>query len=356
MISNWPISSLEQINKLKTSYFARTIAITGGASFIGSHLVEALLYLGSKVRVFDDFSSGKPENLKPHENLTLHQIDLYNTAEKMDLEGAEAIFHLAAIHGGRGFIEKNSTSLLRNFTIDSNTYLQAVDAGIETIVFASSACAYSTDQQISSEDRKYLSESEPGHMDSGPKPDGMYGWTKLIGEYQLEKFAQEKSIIARGARIFTAYGDRENESHAAIALMAKSLLKMDPFPVWGDGNQTRNFTYVTDTVTGLLCLGTDTEPGFEVCNVGTNHHVTVNEFLKEIFDQLEWQPKSMNYQLDKPAGVASRSSNNEKILMKYNWQPNVSLSEGIRRTLDWYKVQPSRPLTLEDLEQKLMSR
>jgi UDP-glucose 4-epimerase len=274
----------------------------------------------------------------------------------MDLDGVEILFHLAAIHGGRGFIEKNSTSLLKNLTIDFNTFNQAKEASVGAIVFASSACAYSTDLQDSTSNRQFLSEINAGKMDSNPKPDGMYGWTKLIGEYQLEKFTENTNIIARAARIFTAYGDRENESHAAIALIAKGLLKMDPYPVWGNGEQTRNFTYVSDTVTGLLSLGSDSEPGFEICNVGTDQHVTVNEFIHEVFSQLDWTPGQMHYELDKPAGVASRSSNNSHILQKYNWQPSVDLSEGISRTLNWYEQLSERPKTKEALEQKLMSR
>jgi UDP-glucose 4-epimerase len=356
MISNWPTSSLRQVEKLGKTYSGTKVAVTGGASFIGSHLVDALLSLGAEVLVIDDLSSGKRENLKDHDNLSIQQVDLYKTTEELKLAGVEILFHLAAIHGGRGFIEKNSTMLLKNLTIDSNVFTQAKNSGVGTIVFASSACAYPIGFQSSSKDRQFLMEDSAGKMDANPMPDGMYGWTKLIGEYQLEKFADQSQMVARAARIFTAYGDRENESHAAIALIAKALLKMDPFPVWGDGEQTRNFTYVTDTVTGLLSLGSDKEPGFEICNVGTDQHITVNEFINAIFETLKWSPTTINHQLDKPAGVASRSSNNEHLESKYGWQPQVGISEGIKRTLSWYEKLPSRPRTAEELEEKLMSR
>ena len=356
MISDWPKSSLDQVNKLRAFYLGKRIVVTGGASFIGSHLVEALLSMGSSVTVVDDLSSGFKANLPQSDNLTIQELDLYDTSRKINFDGAEIIFHLAAIHGGRGFIEKNSTSLLKNLAIDFNTFSQAKEAGVGTIVFASSACAHSTKLQESRSDRHFLSEQNAGKMDVDPKPDGMYGWTKLIGEYQLEKFSEKTRIVARAARIFTAYGERENESHAAIALIAKGLLKMDPYPVWGDGEQTRNFTYVTDTVTGLLCIGSHTNPGFEICNIGTSEHVTVNEFINEVFREIRWSPNSINYQLDKPAGVASRSSNNKKILETFGWQPSVTVSEGIKRILEWYEVLPTRPKTAQALEEKLMSR
>lgn len=356
MISNWPTSSLQQVEKLERTYRGKKVAVTGGASFIGSHLVDALLSLGSKVLVIDDLSSGNKENLITHDNLVLQEVDLYRTTDVINLDGVEVLFHLAAIHGGRGFIEQNSTLLLKNLTIDNNVFTQAENSRVGTIVFASSACAYPIGFQSSSQDRQFLKEQTAGKMDATPMPDGMYGWTKLIGEYQLEKFADQSNVVARAARIFTAYGDRENESHAAIALMAKALLKMEPYPVWGDGEQTRNFTYVTDTVTGLLCLGSDTEPGFEICNVGTDQHITVNEFIKAIFETIKWSPERINHQLDKPAGVASRSSNNDRIMDKYGWQPQVGISEGIDRTLNWYKELPSRPKTAQALEEKLISR
>src|SRR5205807_6332468 len=109
--------------------------------------------------------------------------------------------------------------------------------------------------------------------------DGAYGWTKLMGEYQLAQFVLQHRFKGASARIFTAYGERENESHAAIALIAKALLRIDPYPIWGDGLQTRNFTYVQDTVEGLLRLGAldDDEP-FRAVNVGSSTHNTVLEF------------------------------------------------------------------------------
>ena len=188
-------------------------------------------------------------------------------------------------------------------------------------------------------------------------PDGVYGWTKLGGEYQLQNSIEKSSTKGRSARIFTAYGERENESHAAIALAAKALLHADPYPIWGSGEQTRNFTYVGDTVTGLLLLGSDAgEKGFDVFNIGTADHIRVIDFVKEIFDQIDWNPKVLDLQIDKPVGVASRASDNTKLLKTFGWAPTTSITEGIQRTLAWYKELPDRPRTLEQLERLLMAR
>src|SRR5262249_46548427 len=144
----------------------------------------------------------------------------------------EYVFHLAAVHGGRGFIEAFPQDVLVNMAIDNNVYAAAAAAGVKKVVHASSACVYPTTLQADSSSRHLLREDEAGFDVPGKAfSDGAYGWAKLMGEYQLEQFAQQGSFIGRSARIFTAYGERENESHAAIALMAKALLRVDPYPI-----------------------------------------------------------------------------------------------------------------------------
>jgi len=342
---------------LRQNYVGRKVLVTGGASFIGSHLVDSLLGLGSSVTVVDDLSSGYEENLLlDNDLLSFTNIDLAESAPSYLFAGVETVFHLAAIHGGRGFIETSPARMLKNLKIDQNVFTAAKESGVKKVITASSACAYPTGLQVSSIQRNFLSENHSGKMGENPLPDGLYGWTKLIGEYQLEQMFLGADVVARSARIFTAYGERENESHAAIALIAKGVMRIDPFPVWGDGNQTRNFTYVTDTVAGLMSLGSDDNPGFEICNVGTDQHVTVKEFINEVFEHLGWTPQNIDFQLDKPVGVASRSSDNSNILAKYDWQPRVSLSEGVKRTLGWYLSLDSRPKNAQELERKLMTR
>ena len=154
-----------------------------------------------------------------------------------------------------------------------------------------------------------LKESDANFDDSGKAfADGEYGWAKLMGELQLQAFCKQKGISGVACRIFTAYGERENESHAVIALIAKAAARLDPFPIWGDGLQTRNFTYVQDTVTGLALSGAVLE-NFEVINVGADtHQPIILELLEEIFGFVVWRPKTIERQLDKPVGVKSRAA------------------------------------------------
>ena len=344
---------------LANYYQDKSILVTGGASFIGSHLVDELIKFGSRVTVIDDLSSGSLLNLNQVEG----KVDFINhdlrfmSAVQQHFKNVNIVFHLAAIHGGRGFIETQQSQMLDNLNIDTNVMKMAKNSGVNILVHASSACAYPINLQENESDRNLLIETQASMSKPGKAfPDGVYGWTKLMGEFQLETLATQ-SFKGRSARIFTAYGERENLSHAAIALIAKSELKIDPFPVWGSGNQTRNFTHVSDTVKGLLYLGSDERDlEFDVFNVGMNQHFTVNEFIEEIHTQLKWHPKEWNFQIDKPAGVASRASDNSKIEEIFGWQPSVGLSEGIKRTIEWYLDLNDKPKTISELEKKLLAR
>ena len=344
-------------DQLHQFYSKKDVLVTGGASFIGSHLVESLLRLGAKVKIIDDFTSGQLENLKDVKNVTVNHGDLAERQTAFAEVEGHVVFHLAAVHGGRGFIETFKQDMLVNFAIDNNVFSAAKKAGTSRIVHASSACAYPINLQSNEESRNLLSE-DLASMNSPETSfaDGVYGWTKLLGEYQLENFCDGK-MTGRSARIFTAYGERENESHAAIALIAKALLKPNVFPIWGNGEQTRNFTHVSDTVLGLLLLGCQqSNRDFDVFNIGTSAHIKVIDFVKEIFKQLNWEPKGFDLQINRPTGVASRASDNSKMLAEFRWEPRLPIALGLERTIMWYRDLPSRAQTWEELESKLNSR
>jgi len=348
-----------QFESLKNHYSNKKIIVTGGASFIGSNLVDVLTKFNAEVTVVDDLSSGHLNNLDSSPNCKFIQGDLRSLDfARNAITKCDAIFHLAAIHGGRGFIETFKRDMLANLALDNNVFSSAAISGVKMVVHASSACAYPVNLQENETSRSLLAESQASMEEPGLAfADGVYGWTKLIGEYQLANHCSANGMKGRSARIFTAYGERENESHAAIALIAKALLRADPYPIWGNGEQTRNFTHVSDTVLGLLFLGSDqSKLPFDVFNIGTSSHIKVIDFVSEIFNQLEWKPDSIEFQLDKPTGVASRASDNKKMLGSFGWEPKIDLPTGLSRTIHWYKSIKDRPLSLVDLEKKLSSR
>jgi nucleoside-diphosphate-sugar epimerase len=344
---------------IEKTYRDRTVLVTGGASFIGSHLVDRLLGAGAEVHIIDDFSSGRRDNISSLPEDMIIEIDLANRELTLErFPECEYVFHLAAVHGGRGFIDTFPDQVLVNLAIDNNVYTAAARAGSLHVIHASSACVYPTTLQADASSRHLLAESEAGFLEPGQAfADGAYGWAKLMGEYQAWQFALQSRFRASSARIFTAYGERENESHAAIALIAKAILQVDPYPIWGDGNQTRNFTHVADTVNGLLLLGTrDKDEPFRAVNVGSSHHHTVKEFVETVFEQLESRPADLELQTWRPVGVASRASDNTLIRSMFDWEPEVPLSEGIARTIAWYAGKADRPSTAEELEELLLAR
>jgi UDP-glucose 4-epimerase len=175
-----------------------------------------------------------------------------------------------------------------------------------------------------------------------------------MGEMQLRAFHKQCGLDAIACRIFTAYGERENESHAVIALIAKAVARLDPYPIWGSGLQTRNFTYVGDTVAGLLLSGARLS-GFDIVNIGSERHHTINELIEEIFTVVGWRPTAIERQLGMPVGVKSRAADCTKSRQLLGWEPGYSLREGIRRTASWYQSWVSGE-RLRDLDAVLMSR
>ncbi len=339
-----------------SAYTGVPVLVTGGASFIGSHLCEWLVKAGARITVADDCSSGKIENLGVIQgDIVFKKGDLRDAAFTRDVVRGQAIvFHLAAAHGGRGYIETHPVECMNNLLLDHTVFAEAARAGARKIVHASSACVYPTHLQTE-KDRLLLKDSDAGFDEPGRAfADGEYDWAKLMGEMQLRAFHKQHGLDGVACRIFTAYGERENESHAVIALIAKAIARMDPFPIWGNGKQTRNFTYVGDIVTGLGLAGA-TLSGFAPINVGSSTHNSVLELCEEIFSVLGWRPQHFDFQMDKPIGVGSRAADSTFCKRALGWAPGIPLGEGIRKTVTWY-AEANRDVRPEDLERRLMER
>ena len=331
------------------------VLVTGGASFIGSHLVEDLVERGADVRVADDLSSGEPENLaEVSDEVELVEGDLLDKEFADEAtEGRETVFHLAADHGGRGYISKYPANCAMNMALDNIVFEAASKNGVDRITFASSACTYPTDIQ---QERQRLSEDMVSFEErGGAYADDVYGWAKLMGERSLQSYHEQYGVDASVIRIFTAYGPRENETHAMIAFMAKALAQQDPFEIWGDGEQTRNFTYVKDITRALRLASEHVTDGTPV-NAGISRYVTMNEAVGIIFDYLDWEPDEIDYQTDKPMGVRHRAADTSRAEELLGWEPEYTVEEGIENTLDWYVDNRSEKYVKENLETLLHER
>jgi nucleoside-diphosphate-sugar epimerase len=346
----------------------KTALVTGGASFIGSHLVDTLLKKGADVVVADDFSSGKLENLEyplvkkgsdkwELKNLTVYKGDLKDrnfTRHVMD--DVDIVFHLAALHGGRGYIDTHPAECSSNMILDQLVFEEACKAGIARVCFASSACVYPSYLQEKAGSAYLLKENDadPFVRDKA-FADLEYGWAKLMGEMALKAYHREYGMKTAAVRIFTAYGPRENETHAIVALIAKAFIKMDPYIIWGNGEQDRNFTYVQDIVDALILASEKIEDGSAV-NAGRSDRLTINQTIDLVFNLVGWKPKKINCDLTKPQGVASRAADLTIAGKVLGWVPKVSYKDGFKKTIDWYYANHNVATVKANLEKALVER
>lgn len=346
----------------------RVVLVTGGASFIGSHLVDSLLKKGAIVRVADDFSSGKIENLEYPLSKRSSRILTYNalsvwkgdlkdkTFTRRVIEDVDVVFHLAALHGGRGYIHTHPAECCTNMILDQLVFEEAYKAGVDRICFASSACVYPSYLQAETGSSYLLKEedADPFVRDRA-FADLEYGWAKLMGEMALKAYHRQYGMKTSSVRIFTAYGPRENETHAIIALIAKAFIKQDPFEIWGTGEQERNFTYVSDIVDALILAAEKIDDGTPV-NAGRDDKITLNEASELIFDIVGWRPKEIRYDLSKPQGVASRAADLTRAKKLLGFCPKVSYRDGFKRTIEWYFASKSPRYVKRKLDNLLMER
>ena len=338
----------------------KNVLVTGGASFIGSHLVDNLLELGSRVTVIDDLSSGRLENLSESmQHIAFVEGDLRVQSVTNDIvANQEIVFHLANIHGGRGFIDTHPGEIVQNLMIDGNVFYAAHLHQVERVCYTSSACVYPTDLQSEDldEQARYLSEEMADPFKKGcALADGEYGWCKLMGEMALSAYHKQFGLKGVSCRLFTVYGSRENETHAIIAFIAKALIKQDPYVIWGSGQQDRNFTYVDDVVEGML-RATEFIDDCRGVNIGTDEIVKIVDAAKTVCELVGHHPREFFFDREKPEGVHARAAatdNQEKWL---NWKPRTQFKDGIRATVEWYRGQVDLDALEQQLDRKLMER
>jgi len=313
----------------------RKVLVTGGASFIGSHLVDVLLERGASVRIVDDLSSGKLENIEEHAaagNVEFIQADLREPGvARKAVTGMNLLFHLAADHGGRGYVDLHQAGPASNLFLDGLVFWEAYTGGVEKVVFASSGCVYPNHLQSDPDKEIYLTED----MVKPPyDADNMYGWAKLMGELTLKAYHKEYGLKAASCRYFTVYGPRGVENHAVIAMIARAFVGQNPFEVWGDGTQVRNWTYVDDIVRGTILAAEKIDDGTAV-NLGTMERIKVIEAVKETL-RYTGHKAEISFRPDMPTGPLNRVADNSLAKNLLGWQPEACFVDGLHRTIDWY--------------------
>ena len=318
----------------------KSVLVTGGASFIGSHLVDRLVEQGARVRVADDLSSGRLDNLSESvDSVEFRMGDLRDRDFTRDaVAGQEIVFHLAAAHGGRGFIDTHPADCASNLVLDGTVVDECWRAGVDRVCFASSACVYPVNLQEKPKEGNTVLLREDWadpFVEGAAAADGEYGWAKLMGEMTLGAYWKQHGLKSVSCRLFTAYGERENETHAVIALIAKAFVEMDPYEIWGDGQQDRNFTYVGDIVEGMMRAALAVDDASPV-NIGTSEHIKIVDAAQTIFDETGFTPSELFFDTSKPVGVYSRAANLERTRSLLDWEPETTFVEGLKPTVAWY--------------------
>jgi len=319
----------------------KRVLVTGGASFIGSHLIDALVSHGAYVRTVDNLSSGKWSNIQEHldkATIEFRHQDLMDPGVARDaMADMDIVFHLAADHGGRGYLELHQVACARNLRMDNIVINAATDAGVKKFVFASSGCVYPNHMQQDVTKEVYLSEK-----DLGPPydADNLYGWAKLMAELTLKAHYKECGLKSASCRYFTVYGVRGAESHAVMAMIARAFTRKNPFEVWGTGEQIRNWTYVDDIIRGTILAAEKIDDATGI-NLGTTERTRVIDAVKMIIDfvrQRYYPDYSPEIKLlpDMPTGPLNRAADiTLSKQMLGNWQ-QINFKEGLHRTIKWY--------------------
>jgi nucleoside-diphosphate-sugar epimerase len=314
----------------------KKILVTGGASFISSHLIDLLVEKGARtIRVVDDLTSGRLANIQGHIDagvVEFHREDLLASGVPQRMvAGVDIVFHLAAIHGGRGFVDLHQAACSQNLAMDGMLIKAAHEAGVEKFVFASSGCVYPNFLQSDVTKELYLTEDMVGPPYDA---DNMYGWAKLMTEMTLKAYARDFGLKAASCRFFTVYGERGVENHAVIAMIARAFVRQDPFEVWGDGTQIRNWTYVGDIVSGMVLAAETIDDGTAI-NLGTEERTRVIDAVREV---LRSTGHSAEIKLlpHMPTGPLNRVASNRLAKELLGWEPKMKFMDGLHRTIEWY--------------------
>lgn len=312
------------------------ILVSGAGGFIASHLAKRLKSEGHFVVCADwKRNDHMPEEMFCDE---FHLVDLRvfdNCAQVV--KGCNHVFNLAADMGGMGFIQSNHSVILYNNTMISFQMLEASRiAGVERFFYASSACIYPENKQLDTE-------VEGGGLreeDAWPaQPQDAYGLEKLVTEELAKHYDKDFGMECRVARFHNIYGPygtwKGGREKAPAAFCRKVLTSEEHFEMWGDGQQTRSFTYIDDCVEGILRV---TKSDFkEPLNLGSSEMVSMNDMAATI---MAFDGKGLPIKhIPGPEGVRGRNSDNALILEKLGWEPTVRLADGLRLTYDWIKGQ-----------------
>lgn len=310
----------------------QTYLITGGAGFIGSHMVEALLNAGHNVRVVDNFSTGKRENLAHvMDRIDLHTLSITDRESLAQvMHGVDYVFHLAALASVPRSVKDPLACNDHNVNGTLNVLITARDAGVRRVVYAGSSSAYGD------------VESEFKSEDMPPQPLSPYAVAKLAAEHYCQAFTNVYGLETVTVRYFNVFGPRQDplsQYAAVIPRFVTAMLDDQPPTVEGDGSQSRDFTYIDNVVHGnLLACHTDGVAG-ETFNIACGGRIDLLSMI-ELLNQLMGKQIAPVFTDPRPGDVRHSRAAIDKARRLLKYEPVVTFDEGLARTVAWYETAP----------------
>jgi UDP-glucose 4-epimerase len=299
----------------------KKILITGGAGFIGSHLVEHFQGIASEIIVLDNLRSGYIENLSGLDHTFVHGCITHRALVDSIMPGTDYVFHLAAMISVPESMAKPIECNHINVTGLLNVLESAAQHRVRKFIHASSAAVYGDNPNVPK--TEYMI----------PEPRSPYAITKLDGEYYLEMFRREGRINTASLRFFNVFGPRQDPNSAyaaAVPIFAQKALSGEPITIFGDGDQTRDFISVKD-VTSALAHAASNENMQGTYNVGYGNSITINQLAQEII-HLTGSKSQITHSPDRPGDVKHSRANIDR-LTNSGWKPSQSLKEALALTL-----------------------
>ncbi len=305
--------------------------VTGGAGFIGSHLVEKLVEMGFYVIILDDLSTGKKENLNFLRNTKNNKFvkgSIVDLNLLMNLfKDVDYVFHHAAIASVEKSIENPLLINKINTEGTLNILIAARDKDVKKVIYASSSAVYGDSPET------------PKKENMKPNPKSPYGISKLIGEYYCEAFSDIYGLKTVSLRYFNVYGPRQNPSSEYAAVIPKFIVKVmknDRPPIYGDGNQTRDFIFVKDVVNAnILAIEKDIEGTF---NIGSGKSISIKDIAYKIMRLLDKHLEPI-YAPQRKGDVINSVSDISLARKRLGYKPRFDIEEGLKETIEYFKTQ-----------------
>lgn len=314
-----------------------TYLVTGGAGFIGSHLVEELLRRGHAVRVADSLITGRRSNLDHVPAAEFHEGDLADLSfAKTVVNGCDYVLHQAAIPSVPRSVKDPIASNRANVDATLNVLVAARDAGVRRVVFAGSSSAYGNTPTL------------PKHEEMPANPLSPYALQKVVGEQYLQMFTSLYGLETVSIRYFNVFGPRQDPSSpysGVISVFATALLENRPPTIYGDGEQTRDFTYVANVVDGVLRACEAPKAVGEVINVATGGRISLNDLFREM-KTIVGAGVDPAYAEPRAGDVRDSQADIRKAKEILGYEPAVSFEEGLKRTIEWYRTSRAAAPTL----------